>query len=552
MEKGYAGWSRAIVIALSAKNKVVFIDGTSSEPDSNSPQYKAWSRCNDMCNGAQLYQLQKELSDATQGASDIAGCFTKIKKISDELDALNTADHCTCKSSCGGKAKTIKSLQDGRLIQFLMGLNEAYLGVKSNILMMGPLPTVSHDYSLLMQDEKQRHVHVASHLSDAAFMVSNQKFNTAQRLIGFTSDFKFTKSKRMQADAQSNVFTVGSDANNMQPIQDQGSLSNGNVITQEEFTQLFQLLQEVKVGQQSEQTSYDNVSSNCAGIITPFLNPNSFSLFSHTTSNFWILDSGASEHMTYDKSLLFDIKPLRRAAPSMKRVVVLGEVQHGLYLLKSAPVKSSSVSVIPSLISTKNLVSSSVCNSTTSPVVSLSQPSVSKLSSDVSLWHQRLGHLPFTDSPILSTSSSSHPQSSPSPSPISSPLTPVPFPVSTPVSSPSISPSITPAPILRHFTRVSNPPSYLADYICNSIYLTNLIASCFAASPCTTVLPFSALTKSNQILLKSISHIPKPVTILASLHPCSREAMAKASEALEANQTWDVVELPRDKKGSTI
>lgn len=73
------------------------------------------------------------------------------------------------------------SLQDGRLIQFLMGLNEAYLGVKSNILMMGPLPTVSHDYSLLMQDEKQRHVHVASHLSDAAFMVSNQKFNTAQR-----------------------------------------------------------------------------------------------------------------------------------------------------------------------------------------------------------------------------------------------------------------------------------------------------------------------------------------------------------------------------------
>lgn len=55
-----------------------------------------------------------------------------------------------------------KSLQDERLIQFLMGLNDTYAVVKSSILMITPLPTVNHVYSLLIQDEKQREVFVSS------------------------------------------------------------------------------------------------------------------------------------------------------------------------------------------------------------------------------------------------------------------------------------------------------------------------------------------------------------------------------------------------------
>ncbi|XP_019232228.1 PREDICTED: uncharacterized protein LOC109212948 [Nicotiana attenuata] len=137
---------QAIVIALSAKNKLGFIDGSSTEPTDVSAHYESWSRCNDMvislilnslskdiaesvlysqtareiwkelearfgqCNGAQLYQLQKELSDVVQGTSDIARYFTTVNKIWDELDALNTFDHCSCKCTCGGKQKTLKGL----------------------------------------------------------------------------------------------------------------------------------------------------------------------------------------------------------------------------------------------------------------------------------------------------------------------------------------------------------------------------------------------------------------------------------------------------------
>lgn len=46
--KGYGGWRRSVLIALSAKNKVGFIDGAHKEPARDSTDFKLWSRCNDM------------------------------------------------------------------------------------------------------------------------------------------------------------------------------------------------------------------------------------------------------------------------------------------------------------------------------------------------------------------------------------------------------------------------------------------------------------------------------------------------------------------------
>ncbi|XP_059309938.1 uncharacterized protein LOC132061082 [Lycium ferocissimum] len=40
-------------------------------------------------NGAKLYHLQKELTGLVQGNSDIAGYFTKLKRLWDELDGIN-------------------------------------------------------------------------------------------------------------------------------------------------------------------------------------------------------------------------------------------------------------------------------------------------------------------------------------------------------------------------------------------------------------------------------------------------------------------------------
>ncbi|KAH0648052.1 hypothetical protein KY285_033300 [Solanum tuberosum] len=46
--KGFPGWCRCVFIALSAKNKLGFINGTITPPDLNDAEYQRWSRCNFM------------------------------------------------------------------------------------------------------------------------------------------------------------------------------------------------------------------------------------------------------------------------------------------------------------------------------------------------------------------------------------------------------------------------------------------------------------------------------------------------------------------------
>lgn len=62
--------------------------------------------------------------------------------------------------NCQGKERLEKSLEDERLIQFLMGLNDVYSQARGNILMQNPLPSLNHTYSLLLQDENQREVYM--------------------------------------------------------------------------------------------------------------------------------------------------------------------------------------------------------------------------------------------------------------------------------------------------------------------------------------------------------------------------------------------------------
>ncbi|OIT04106.1 hypothetical protein A4A49_64301, partial [Nicotiana attenuata] len=222
------------------------------------------------------------------------------------------------------------------------------------ILMISPLPSINQAYSLLIQDEKQREIHVEQHPVESAFLVQNQqpnyqrygnnegKFKTTfeskknnqvcnyckkpghtidkcYRIIGFPSTFKFTKSKRYQGGAHNNAAVVVDESGTQSIIGMEGN-STGKTVTREQFSQLFQLLQQVKIGQQGEQTSEANVSSNCVGTTELFVNCfsyfphlNCLSCFSHSNSNSWILDSGASEHMTFDYSLLFNIKPLTKS-----------------------------------------------------------------------------------------------------------------------------------------------------------------------------------------------------------------------------------------------
>lgn len=68
----------------------------------------------------------------------------------DELNATNTIPSYTC----GAAHLFAKREEDQRLIQFIFGLNPSCNTIRSNILMIQPLPSINRAYSILTQDEK--------------------------------------------------------------------------------------------------------------------------------------------------------------------------------------------------------------------------------------------------------------------------------------------------------------------------------------------------------------------------------------------------------------
>ncbi|GAA0174525.1 hypothetical protein LIER_27901 [Lithospermum erythrorhizon] len=78
-----------------------------------------------------------------------------------------------------------------RVIQFLMGLNEEYDHIRSRILFMDPIPTVSKTHSMVTNVEKKRQLHNALNISakNSVFQVNrvkNQKRVNNQRSQGNT------------------------------------------------------------------------------------------------------------------------------------------------------------------------------------------------------------------------------------------------------------------------------------------------------------------------------------------------------------------------------
>lgn len=128
-----------------------------------------------------------------------------------------------------------------------------------------------------------------------------------------------------------------------------------------------------------------------------------------------------------------------------------------------------------------------------------------------------------------------------------------------PLDHPSVSPSTTipvnPPVQTRKSSRTSAPPTYLQDYVCNSVHSLVDNASCFCAhtllNACSATYQVSAhdlLPPSQQFvthvdILKESKSYQQAAQFLAW-----QEAMNKEFTALQNTNTWTVVDLPPGKK----
>ena len=125
-------WSRSMTTALTARNKIAFIDGTLPRPDSGHLLYNAWIRYNSMVtswilnsvskeivdsllyietvskiwqdlrdrfhqsNGPRIFQIKKHPIALNQGAMDVNSYFTRFKILWDEYKDFQPLPPCHC------------------------------------------------------------------------------------------------------------------------------------------------------------------------------------------------------------------------------------------------------------------------------------------------------------------------------------------------------------------------------------------------------------------------------------------------------------------------
>lgn len=55
---GFRNWKRSMILSLSAKNKLGFVDESIEKPDVTSVEHKAWERCNDLVSSWIIFNLE--------------------------------------------------------------------------------------------------------------------------------------------------------------------------------------------------------------------------------------------------------------------------------------------------------------------------------------------------------------------------------------------------------------------------------------------------------------------------------------------------------------
>ncbi|XP_075110570.1 uncharacterized protein LOC142181554 [Nicotiana tabacum] len=128
-----------MVIVLRAKRKLGFIDGSCTKSQFTEDLGEDWERVNATVLTWIMNTVSSELVNGivyTENAHEVW-----LKSLRDEYGSLLPSLLVTA-----GTRDFIEHLEQQRLFQFLMGLNESYGAIRSQILLQSPSPLVSRAF----------------------------------------------------------------------------------------------------------------------------------------------------------------------------------------------------------------------------------------------------------------------------------------------------------------------------------------------------------------------------------------------------------------------
>ncbi|XP_030949946.1 uncharacterized protein LOC115973845 [Quercus lobata] len=108
-------------------------------------------------NRPRVFNLQKQITELHQGEMSITDFFKQLKVFWDQLQNLSPFPTCTFGKCLCNINKRLTNLQvKESMMKFLMGLNDSFSQVRTQVLLMDPIPSLSKVYSLIIQEETQR------------------------------------------------------------------------------------------------------------------------------------------------------------------------------------------------------------------------------------------------------------------------------------------------------------------------------------------------------------------------------------------------------------
>ncbi|XP_071687077.1 uncharacterized protein [Rutidosis leptorrhynchoides] len=387
-----------MLLALATKNKVCFVDGTLAKNENDPVLVSQWERCNsvvlswvlgclseelysgqifsnlasvvwkdlketyDKVDGSMTFKLHHQINTLKQNGNTLSEYYHKLTSLWKQYDAMTSIPACTCGAgacTCAAGIASKNLINQQKLMQFLMGLDDDYMAIRSNLLMRDPLPDVKVAYSVVSREESHKSVtcgdkgskmHATSFVAQTNSVSKNNNFSgnrgssnnnnnftkgpnpnyqckkcnklghTIDRcyeIIGYPQNFQ-KKSSWSNGGGKSGSNKYVPKANNSSISKDTPGTSNPSgtpapsVPTSFSSEQMMKLLSLI-----NEKPGNGIGHSNMAGIIlnksikfnsnfTKFFNANATKT-KRNISQGWIIDSGASQHMTGFDILLENI-----------------------------------------------------------------------------------------------------------------------------------------------------------------------------------------------------------------------------------------------------
>ncbi|CAJ2647445.1 unnamed protein product [Trifolium pratense] len=148
-----------------------------------------------------ISELQIEIHRLKQGNRSVSEFFTVLKTLWEELEAYFPTPVCNCPRKCVCATGIINARSQHdllRKIRFLTGLNDSFDMVRSQILLMDPLPPMNKVFSMVIQHERQFVPHITgldTEDSKISINASDSRRSQGRGRGGFHGQFSSSKKK---------------------------------------------------------------------------------------------------------------------------------------------------------------------------------------------------------------------------------------------------------------------------------------------------------------------------------------------------------------------